>query len=70
MVFMDKQAIIKIYEDKHFHMPLHLPFLGQKDLPDRMHRRELSLRRQIRSRPRRDLKNLRRKLRRRELISR
>jgi hypothetical protein len=33
VAFMDKQAIIKIYEDKQFRTPLHSPGLGQKDLP-------------------------------------
>ena len=32
VAFMDKQAIIKIYEDKQFRTPLHSPGLGQ-DLP-------------------------------------
>jgi hypothetical protein len=31
--FTDQQAIIDIYEDKGFLTSLHLPYLGQKDLP-------------------------------------
>lgn len=31
--FMDQPAIVKIYEDKEFLTSLHLPYLGQKDLP-------------------------------------